>query len=76
MMERIHAAEKVLECPLLAISTHPEGSSRTSALPPIADISAAGRFGRNILAVLADEDVAAAENVEAAVHGFSNVFTF
>ncbi len=26
------------ECPLLAISRHPEGSSRTSALPPIADI--------------------------------------
>ncbi len=26
------------QCPLLAISRHPEGSSRTSALPPIADI--------------------------------------
>ncbi len=28
----------VLQCPLLAISRHPEGSSRTSALPPKADI--------------------------------------
>jgi hypothetical protein len=28
-------------CPLLAISRHPEGSSRTSALPPKADIAAA-----------------------------------
>ncbi len=27
-----------MRCPLLAISRHPEGSSRTSALPPKADI--------------------------------------
>ncbi len=30
-----------LQCPLLAISRHPEGSSRTSALPPKADIQTA-----------------------------------
>ncbi len=33
-----HCAPNGLECPLLAISRHTEGSSRTSALPPIADI--------------------------------------
>ena len=30
-----------VECPLLAISGHPEGEARTSALPPIADIGGA-----------------------------------
>ncbi len=38
MMERIHAAEKVLECLLLAISRHAEGADRESALPLKADI--------------------------------------
>ncbi len=61
------------ECPLLAISGHTAGSSRTSALPPKADITAVGNFRRSILAVLLDEGVAAAENVEAAHHSFSNV---
>ncbi len=31
----------MLECPLLAISGHPEGHTRASALPPKADIRAA-----------------------------------
>ncbi len=38
MDQRIHAAEMAPECPLLAISGHSEGRSRTSALPPKADI--------------------------------------
>ncbi len=38
MDQRIHAAEKALECPLMAISRHPEGHAGTSALPPTADI--------------------------------------
>ncbi len=41
MDQRIHAAEKMLECPLLAISGHQAPTSRTSALPPKADIQAA-----------------------------------
>jgi len=34
----IYAASNIAICPLLAISRHTAGSSRTSALPPIADI--------------------------------------
>ena len=32
------ALKRCAECPLLAISRHPEGHTRTSALPPKADI--------------------------------------
>ncbi len=39
MDQRIYAAEKALECPLLAISRHAEGCSKGSALPPKADIT-------------------------------------
>ncbi len=38
MGRRIYAGGKPRECPLLAISGHTAGSSRTSALPPKADI--------------------------------------
>ncbi len=64
------------ECPLLAISRHSDGHAGTSALPPKADITAVGNFRRSILAVLLDEGVAAAKNVEDGDHSFSNVLTF
>jgi len=38
MMERIHAAEKVLECPSLAISGSSNHLRATSAYPPAGDI--------------------------------------
>ena len=41
MDQRIHAAEKAPECPLLAISRHNLGCVRESTLPPNADIGSA-----------------------------------
>ncbi len=42
------AVEPAGECPLLAISRHTEGSSRTSALPPKADIQSA-KSGQGVI---------------------------
>jgi hypothetical protein len=44
MHQRIHAVAGLPECPLLAISGHTAGTSRTSsALPLKADVAAVGR---------------------------------
>jgi hypothetical protein len=48
MMERIHAAEKVPECPLLAISRHYEGYANASAFTLKADIGAADSEKRTL----------------------------
>ncbi len=39
--QRIHAAEKALECPLMAICRHSDGCPEASALASITDISRA-----------------------------------